>query len=74
MTVLRLEPDTDPQEIVATLEELLRRAKDGEFEAIVAVCLRPNGNFMTRSSGYRNSMQVVGALHFAQHDLIMISS
>jgi len=71
--LVKLEPRADPHEVVSTLTELLERAKAGEFEAVIAVCLRPSGTFMTRSSGYKNSLELLGALHCAQHDLIIAS-
>lgn len=71
--VLKLEPKTDPREVVKTLEELLQSAKNGEIESFVAVCVHPNGTFRTRSSGYKNSLEIVGALQFALHDIILAS-
>ena len=73
LEVIKLEPKVDPRKVVETLEELLTRAKDGEFEAFVAVCMRPDGYFFTRSSGYPSSLELIGALHVAQHDLVKAS-
>jgi hypothetical protein len=70
LQVVKLESRNDPRKVVTTLEELLQSAKDGEIESFVAVCVRPGGTFRTRSSGYENSLELVGALHFALHDII----
>lgn len=71
--LIKLEPRIDPRQVIATLEELLQRAKDGEFEAFIAVCVRPDGGFCTRSSGCKNSIEMIGALWAAQFDLLKAS-
>lgn len=54
MEIVKLEPKSDPREIVKTLEELLQRAKDGEFESFVAIVT-------TRSHyGIRNMNPICG--------------
>jgi hypothetical protein len=68
------EKQIDPREVISTLSELLERAQSGEFESFIAVCVRPNGEFFTRSSGYKNSLELVGALTFAQYDLVKAST
>jgi hypothetical protein len=68
-----LEKKVDPMEVISTLAELLERAKSGEFESFIAVCVRPNGEFFTRSSGCKNSLELAGALTFAQYDLVKAS-
>ena len=70
MTIVAFEKKKDPREVIATLEELLERAKAGEFEAFIAVCLRPNGNFFMRSSGYKSALEMIGAVSCAIHDII----
>ena len=71
LEVIKLEPKPrDPRQIIETLEELVNRAKEGEFEAVVAVCLRPDDTFLTRSSGYPSSLELIGALYAAQHDIL----
>lgn len=69
--LVKLEQKTDPREVIATLTELLERAKEGEFESFVAVCVLPNGKYFTRSGGYKNSIEMIGALHCAAHDVIV---
>lgn len=73
LQLLKFEKRADPLEIVATLSELLERAKAGEFESVVTVCLRPDGSFCTRSSGYKNSLQVMGSLYCALNDTLKAS-
>jgi len=73
LEIVKLEPKQDPRKVIETLEELVRRAKEGEFEAVVAVCMRPSGTFFTRSSGYPSSLELIGALFAAQNDLLKAS-
>lgn len=69
--LVKLEQKTDPREVIATLTELLKRAKEGEFESFIAMCVRPDRTFFTRSSGYKNSLEMIGALQCAVHDVIV---
>jgi hypothetical protein len=61
--------NTDPHAVIATLEELLGRAKAGEFVALATVCVRPDGTFCTKTSGF-NTLELAGALACAQRDVI----
>ena len=64
---------TDPRGVIEGLEELLQRAKDGEFDSFIAVCLRPDGSYMTRTSGCKNTLEMIGALQMVQYDLAVRS-
>ncbi len=61
--------NTDPRQVIPALKELLERAEGGEFAAFVIVCVRPDGTFFTRGSGY-NTLEMAGALACAQRDVI----
>jgi len=71
--LLKIAAKFDPRGVVAGLEELLERAKAGEFDSFVAVCLRPDGSFLSQSSGCKNSLEMIGALYSVQHDLVVLS-
>lgn len=75
MTVelVKLEPKADPRGVIEGLEELLQRAKDGEFDAFIAVCMRADSSYMTRTSGCKNTLEMIGALHVVQQDLVIAS-
>ena len=60
----------DPQEVVSALEDLLRRAKEGEIESFVAVIISADQSFMTRISGHKSKLAMAGALAFALHDFV----
>ena len=72
-SLVALEQPIDPREVMAALSELMEAAKVGEVECFIAVVMRPDGTFFTRSSGYKNSLELIGALHCAQHDLTVAS-
>ncbi len=73
MTVVVLEKPIDPRQVLETLSEMTEQAKAGELESFIAVCMRPDGSFFTRSSCCKNSLELIGALHCAQHDLTVSS-
>jgi hypothetical protein len=71
LKVVDLKVNEDPQEVVEGLEDLLRRARNGEIESYVAVIIRASdGAFMTRASGHKNKLRMAGALAFAMHDFV----
>lgn len=71
--IIKLEIDNDPREVISILTELLDRAKNGEFESFIGVCLRTDRTFFTKSSRYKNSLEMIGALHTAIHDVVEAS-
>jgi hypothetical protein len=73
VSIVVLKQPVYSSKVVETLEELLKLAKDGEIESFITVVMRPDGSFFTRSSCYKNSLELIGALHCAQHDLIVAS-
>ena len=65
--------NANPDNVIDLLEELLIRAKEGEYETIVLVGIRPDASFFTCSSGVKSIMQAVGALAIAQQDLMAVA-
>lgn len=74
LEVVKIEPKTkDPREIVVFLETLLEQAKAGEFEAVMALCVRAeDGAYRTYSSGWKDLLRLAGALSAAQFDLLKV--
>lgn len=71
LNVVKARINEDPQEVVSALEDMLRRAKEGEIESFVMVMIRAaDGAFMTRVTGHKNKLAMAGALAFAQHDFL----
>ncbi len=73
MSIVVLKQPVDSSKVVETLEELLKLAKDGEIESFIIVVMRPDKSFFTSTSCYKNSLELIGALQCAQHDLVIAS-
>jgi len=71
--VAALVQPADPQEVIKLLDDLLGRARAGEFEACVFVGLRADQSFSCCTSGMRSTLAVIGALELAKGDMILWS-
>jgi hypothetical protein len=58
------------QSIVSMMADLLEESKNGEYQAALCVCLRPDGTFFVTHSGYSTALEMIGALAVAQADMI----
>lgn len=52
----------EQENIVAQLEELLVRAKAGEFKTFMTIAVLNKGGWITRASGYSDGFQLTGIL------------
>jgi hypothetical protein len=68
---IKLVSPKDADDVVETLKELLERAEQGEFNAVVCVGLRSDLTFEVVSSDVRNVLELIGALAIAQHDALL---
>ena len=71
-TVIKL-VDKAPKDklgLLALLEELTKQAKAGEFDEMLVVCFRSDGDFFTHGTGTKSYLHMVGALEFLKADVI----
>jgi hypothetical protein len=68
LALVRPEPNKD---LVVELRELLEQAERGEVTRCVIVKLRPDHSFAVTVTGVGSDLVAVGALAFAQHDLMV---
>lgn len=73
MNLVKLEPKTCPSDAVGKLEALLDRIKEGEFCGFMAVVMRPDGSYTTTFSGFKNSLETIGACECLKHDVMTAS-
>lgn len=73
MNVVEFKRNEDPLELISKLTDLLERAKSGELESFIACVCRVDRRYFTTSSGYKNSLELIGALECAKKDLIEAS-
>lgn len=57
-------------ELIADLEYALAQAKAGEIIGWVGIKMKPGGGFVSMRTGYFGDLEAIGALAFAQSDII----
>ena len=69
--VVKLDKPPQSAELARFLEEMAKRARDGEFESVYAVFVGPDGCYRTIEKGDKiDHMRLIGFLESMKFDLL----
>jgi len=72
MEVVKLERPTHADEIAESLERLLNRVNDGEFETVYIIAVAPSGSWTTKEVGKKSDrLRLVGLLESLKADVLI---
>jgi hypothetical protein len=75
LEVVKLDKPTTSDEIIAGLERLIARLREGEFETVLVCAFTPGGQWLSQELGRHHSrLEMVGVLEILKSDVIEATS
>jgi hypothetical protein len=75
LEVVKLDKPTTADEIIAGLERLIARVREGEFETVMVLGFAPGGQWLSKELGRHHSrLEIVGILEILKSDVIEATS